>query len=93
MHTAGREASVAREGIAVLDGHLWLVLALTIGPILVLCVTVVALTLSVERSRRVEAIKALPALVSAVVSLCPRPALRPRRANSSTDGADTSGER
>jgi hypothetical protein len=57
-------AVVAGTGRVV--GHLWLILVATVVPAVLACVTSVILVLSVERSKRVEAIKALPPVVAAL---------------------------
>jgi hypothetical protein len=56
---------VAGTGRAV-AGHLWLILAAAVVPAVLASVTSVVLVLSVERSKRVEAIKALPPVVAAL---------------------------
>ena len=50
----------------VVAGHLWLILAAAVVPAVLASVTSVVLVLSVERSERVEAIKALPPVVAAL---------------------------
>jgi hypothetical protein len=64
---------MARSLIAVVEGtgmvvagHLWLILVAAVVPAVLACVTSVILVLSVERSKRVEAIKALPPVVAAL---------------------------
>ena len=57
-------AAVAGTGRVV--GHLWLILAAAIVPAVLASVTSVVLVFSVERSKRVEAIKALPPVVAAL---------------------------
>lgn len=57
-------------------GHLWLILAAAVVPAVLASVTSVVLVLSVERGKRVEAIKALPPVVAAlnqtaIGRLCP----------------------
>ncbi len=58
-------AIVAGTG-GVVVGHLWLILVAAVVPAVLACVTSVILVLSVERSKRVEAIKALPPVVAAL---------------------------
>jgi hypothetical protein len=58
-------AAVAGTG-RVVAGHLWLILVAAVVPAVLACVTSVILVLSVERSKRVEAIKALPPVVAAL---------------------------
>jgi hypothetical protein len=58
-------AVVAGTG-RVVAGHLWLILVAAVVPAVLACVTSVILVLSVERSKRVEAIKALPPVVAAL---------------------------
>jgi hypothetical protein len=58
-------AVVAGTGRVVV-GHLWLILVAAVVPAVLACVTSVILVLSVERSKRVEAIKALPPVVAAL---------------------------
>ena len=54
----------------VVAGHLWLILVAGVVPAVLACVTSVILVLSVERSQRVEAIKAMPPVVTALNRLC-----------------------
>jgi hypothetical protein len=58
-------AVVAGTG-RVVAGHLWPILVAAVVPAVLACVTSVILVLSVERSKRVEAIKALPPVVAAL---------------------------
>jgi len=58
-------AAVAGTGRLV-AGHLWLILVAVVVPTMLACITSVILVLSVERSKRVEAIKALPPVMTAL---------------------------
>ena len=58
-------AAVAGTGRLV-AGHLWLILVAAVVPTVLACITSVILVLSVERSKRVEAIKALPPVMTAL---------------------------
>jgi len=58
-------AVVAGTGRVVV-GHLWLILVAAVVPAVLACVTSVILVLSVERTKRVEAIQALPPIVAAL---------------------------
>jgi len=51
---------------AVITGHLWLAVAAAAVPCVVACVTAIVLVLSVDRGNRVEAIKALPPVITAI---------------------------
>jgi hypothetical protein len=51
---------------AMITGHLWLIVAAAAVPAVLACITAIILVLSVERGKRVEAIKALPPVISAV---------------------------
>lgn len=46
--------------------HLWLILAAVAAPVALACITAIVLVLSVDRSKRVEAIKALPPVMAAL---------------------------
>jgi hypothetical protein len=59
------EAAVNDAGTLV-AGHLWLILAAAVVPMALACITSVVLVLSVDRSKRVEAIKALPPVMAAL---------------------------
>ena len=56
-------AAVKDAGLLAAD-HLWLILAAAVIPAALTCITAVVLVLSVERSKRVEAIKALPPVIA-----------------------------
>jgi hypothetical protein len=58
-------AAVKAAGILV-AGHLWLILAAAVVPVVLACITSVVLVMSVERSKRVEVIKALPPVIAAL---------------------------
>jgi len=51
---------------AVITGHLWLAVAAAAVPCVLACITTIVLVLSVDRGNRVEAIKALPPVVTAI---------------------------
>jgi|HubBroStandDraft_1064217.scaffolds.fasta_scaffold347412_2 hypothetical protein len=51
---------------ALITGHLWLIVAAAAVPAVLACITAIVLVLSVEPGKRVEAIKALPPVISAV---------------------------
>jgi len=51
---------------AIITGHLWLIVVAAAVPAVLACITAIILVLSVERGKRVEAIKALPPVISAV---------------------------
>lgn len=67
---------------AVITGHLWLAVAAAAVPCVLACITAIVLVLSVDRGNRVEAIKALPPVISAVnktaLNLIGLPRGRPR---------------
>jgi len=76
---------------AVITGHLWLAVAAAAVPCALVCITAIVLVLSVDRGNRVEAIKALPSLITAI-SKTALPALiarRPGNPRSVTTVADT----
>lgn len=52
--------------VAVITGHLWLAVAAAAVPCALACVTAIVLVLSVDRGDRVEAIKALPPVITAI---------------------------
>lgn len=58
-------AAVKDAGMLV-AGHLWLILAAAVVPVALACISSVVLVMSVERSKRVEAIKALPPVIAAL---------------------------
>jgi hypothetical protein len=61
------QVKAAGTGIgATITGHLWLIVAAAAVPAVLACITAIILVLSVERGKRVEAIKALPPVISAV---------------------------
>ena len=62
----GRHLVAAVKDAGMLAGHLWLILAAAVVPVVLACITSVLLVLSVERSKRVEAIKALPPVMAAL---------------------------
>lgn len=51
---------------AMITGHLWLAVAAAAVPCVLACVTAIVLVLSVDRGNRVEAIKALPPVITAI---------------------------
>jgi len=51
---------------AVITGHLWLAVAAAAVPCVLACITAIVLVLSVDRGNRVEAIKALPPVITAI---------------------------
>lgn len=59
------EAAVTGVG-ALITGHLWLIVVAAAVPAVPACTTAIVLVLSVEPGRRVDAIKALPPVISAV---------------------------
>ena len=59
------QAAMTDAGTLV-AGHLWLILAAAVIPMALACITSVVLVLSVDRSKRVEAIKALPPVMAAL---------------------------
>jgi len=59
------KAAVTGVG-ATITGHLWLIVAAAAVPAVLACITTIILVLSVERGKRVDAIKALPPVISAV---------------------------
>lgn len=61
----GSAVTVAGAG-PMLSTHLWLALAAVVVPVALVCATVVVLVLSVERGKRVDAIRALPPVVAAL---------------------------
>jgi len=63
----GRQLEAAmKEAGTLVAGHLWLLLAAAVVPMALACITSVVLVLSVERSNRVDAIKALPPVMAAL---------------------------
>lgn len=63
----GRQLEAAmKEAGTLVAGHLWLLLAAAVTPMALACITSVVLALSVERSNRVDAIKALPPVMAAL---------------------------
>jgi hypothetical protein len=62
----GRLTAAAAGVGSALGAHLWLALAAVAVPVALVCATVVVLVLSVERGKRVEAIRALPPVVVAL---------------------------
>ncbi len=63
----GRQLVAAMKDAGTLvAGHLWLILAAAVIPMALACITSVVLVLSVDRSKRAEAIKALPPVIAAL---------------------------
>jgi hypothetical protein len=58
--------AAVRDAGSLVAGHLWLIFAAAVAPVALACITAVVLVLSVERSKRVEAIKALPPVMAAL---------------------------
>jgi hypothetical protein len=56
----------AKSVSAVIAGHLWLIVAVLAAPAALASITAIVLVLSVERGKRVEAIKALPPVISEI---------------------------
>ena len=59
------KAAVTGVG-ALVTGHLWLIAAAAAVPAVLACITAIVLVLSVKPGKRVDAIKALPPIISAV---------------------------
>lgn len=58
--------AAVKDAGSLVAGHLWLILAAAVVPAALVCILSVVLVLSVERSKRVEAIKALPPVIAAL---------------------------
>jgi hypothetical protein len=58
--------AAVKDAGSLVVGHLWLIFAAAVVPVVLACITAVVLVLSVERSKRVEAIKALPPVIAAL---------------------------
>lgn len=59
--------AVVVRGATTLTDHAWPVLIAVMAPIVIVCVTTIVLVFAVERGKRVEAIQALPDLISVIV--------------------------
>ncbi len=68
--TAGAMAKYLTKAVtpaaAMLTRHLWLAIAAAAVPCTLVCITAIVLVLAVDRGNRVEAIKALPPLITAI---------------------------
>jgi hypothetical protein len=63
----GRQlVAVMKDAGTLVASHLWVILAAAVIPIALACITSVVLVLSVDRSKRVEAIKSLPPVIAAL---------------------------
>jgi len=85
----GRQLEAAmKEAGTLVAGHLWLLLAAAVVPMALACITSVVLVLSVERSNRVDAIKALPPVMAALNQPTPSRlrALESRNKSASPEG-------
>jgi hypothetical protein len=63
---AGYLARTAAPAAAAITGHLWLAIAAAAVPCALACLTAIVLVFMVKRENRVEAIKALPPLITAI---------------------------
>jgi hypothetical protein len=62
----GHLVAALKDAGMLVAGHLWLILAAAVVPVALACITSVVLVMSVELSKRVEAIKALPPVITAL---------------------------
>ena len=63
---ANFNAGVSRGATTLVD-HVWPALIAVMAPMAIVCVTTIVLVFAVERGKRVEAIRALPDLISVIV--------------------------
>jgi putative exporter of polyketide antibiotics len=84
----GRQLVAAMKDAGTLvAGHVWLILAAAVILVALACITSVVLVLSVDRSKRVEAIKALPPVIAALNQPASRlRALESRNKSASPEG-------
>ena len=86
----GYLTAVVTPAAAVITSHLWLAVAAAAVPRVLACVTAIVLVLSVDRGNRVEAIKALPPVITAIskTALTALAVRRPGHPRSVTRAAD-----
>jgi hypothetical protein len=72
------------QGATALADHAWPVLVAVIASMVIVCVTTVVLVFSVERGKRVEAIRALPDLIAVIIGRAPSQSIQSDRDTSTT---------